>query len=525
MLRSFLSTFVFMYVFALNRVYSQICSSTCPCDCNSSYGTLDCSSLGVSNATVCGPLDNFQRVNFTDNQLTELYVSDYGTDCIRYDFSHNLISAVVIYFQFYRDCDDILLDLSHNAIKGLNRGAIYLGSYDDMKSTLINISFNQIEYLEQGSFDFYVVSDRSSDSFFDSFSDSEIVIDLSFNRLLSIHQSALYVYFNSGDLHLLLKNNNLKNFALSQFEDYIDASNYVFNLQNNSISGFREEDVEYGYRDNVALILDENPWNCDCDQRFVSFNSSRLRSLLSNDMSVQPICETPSVVSGRPLLSLSEDEFCCAPKLDPNVDLDLQVSEGDTLNLHCPFIGGDPSVTYVDWQFLTGTATQGQGKSSFHVQNCFNCSLVIKNIHKDAEGVYQCTVTNGERLTIEQTVMVVDVTTPITELHTTAEPNGSRVSNGASIIPLLPVVIFLSVMMTLVLISLIIVSYKLYKSTKNNLPLTRPDKNENTQKAPRYDVTVRNQAFVGEEEGYVEPDAIKPGGTEENEQDIYEITE
>ncbi|PIK49835.1 hypothetical protein BSL78_13278 [Apostichopus japonicus] len=254
---------------------------------------------------------------------------------------------------------------------------------------------------------------------------------------------------------------------------------------------------------------------------------------------MEPICEVPEFVNGRSLLSLSENELVCEPRLNQNINLNERVNAGDTLQLTCPVIGADPPIANVDWQIPSGSPAQGEETSSIHVRTCLNCSLVINNIQKVLEGAYQCTVSNGQSLTIVQTVMVDEVMTSVTEgcktlictdqCCKTTSLNESRDPILAPKRPLLIVVIFLSVILVIVVVCLVVVCYKLYKTKENDIPLPQKGKNETSQNAPglpRYDVSVENKAFDDDkqEDGYMKPKSSKTNETKETE-DIYELDE
>ncbi|PIK49836.1 putative carboxypeptidase N subunit 2-like [Apostichopus japonicus] len=512
---SVISLLVLVCTVLFNVNFGQtLCGSNCPCSCSNVTRTLDCSSLGLSNFSFCGSPSNFQNVNFTKNEISQLETRLRGCS---YDFSHNQINSVQVnWLSGSSQCGKTHLDLSHNAIIRLSENAIDI--YGRGERLVIDLSFNKIEYLEETSI--FV-------DYFLAFPFAErILIDLSFNRILSVHPTAIVVISYRTEIHLLFNDNNLTNSTVSSLLDNILTENYyLIDLHGNNISGFHEEDIENVLHDNVTLILDENPWNCDCSQRYVSLNTSRLQRFLNNNNSVEPICEIPAFVNGRPLLSLSESDFVCAPKPDQNANLDVHVNAGDTLQLTCPVIGADPPIANVEWKFPSGSPTRGVEMSFIHVRTCFNCSLVISNIQKVLEGSYQCTVSNGRNLTIVQKVTVADDSTPVAAGYTTTSPK----TVGTSKRPLLIVVIFLSVILDIVVVCLVVVCYKLYKTKENEIPLPQKGKNETSQNAPgfpRYDVSVENKAFDDDidEDEYLKPKSSKTKETKETE-DIYELDE
>ncbi|PIK49837.1 hypothetical protein BSL78_13280 [Apostichopus japonicus] len=477
-------------------VGQALCGYNCTSYCNEANDTLDCSGLGLSNFSVCGNLEYFQQVNFVNNNITDLATPLHGGI---YDFSHNQIATVDLCWEPRACISDtyLLINLSHNAIQRLPEGAIALNLTCDAMvkhvRIVLDLSSNDLSYVEHEAMSMNVSDECMT---------QRVTMDLSFNKLVNIHLTAVRIVASSiREIYLLLNNNDLTNFtAVSSFVDNDrngDVGNYVINLHGNNISGFQEEDIENVHHDNVTLILDENPWNCDCSQRYVSLTTSRLRRFLNNNNSVEPICEIPAFVNGRPLSSLSKNEFICGPKLDQNANLTLEVLEGSTLILLCPVTGADPPIVDVDWQIPVGNPAQGEVTSSIHVRTCLNCSLVINNIHEDLEGDYLCTVSNGQNLTIVQTVMVDDeIRSPNTE--------------GTFKRPLLIAIILLSVILVIVVVCLAVVCYKLYKTKENEAPLPRRSIND--------DVT--NNTFANREDCYLAPREFNRSA--DNEDNLYD---
>ncbi|XP_071846678.1 uncharacterized protein [Apostichopus japonicus] len=497
------------------NIAQTTCGADCPCRCNAdpSRPTLiDCSNRQFTTVPECGSLGDFQEVNLTQNDITELVT--LLTGCSN-DLSYNRINTVRVSWQPRPySCNDYLLDLSHNAMRRLSREGIAIQYFPLLIGRIvINLSFNKMKYLERTSI---VISDLPGRCI------KRITLNLSFNKLLSVHPNAFLARASIHEIHLLWNNNKLNNFTVSSFvdDDKLDSEYYVINLRDNNISGFHEEDIENVLHDDVNLILDGNPWNCDCSQRYVSFNTSRLRRFLNNNNSVEAICEAPYFTKGRQMLSLSKDEFICEPKLDQNANLSVNISAGDTLRLLCPAIGADPPVTSVDWQIPSGSLANGPQVSFIYVRTCFNCYLVINNIEKSLEGVYQCTVSNGQNLTIMQRVMVDDVIRAGVYTTTSASYTTSCDSTKAVKRPLLLLLIILLILVVAI-VSLIVVRYKSHKPTDKEIPLPPKSKSETAHNAPgsdRYcDHVAEKESIEDNEHYYLKPDVFKTHRNEEDE--------
>lgn len=494
-------------------IFSRICARDCECDCDNDRSTLNCSSLGISNVTVCGSLYHMKEVDLTYNNLTGLLAVPLS-GCW-FDFSHNIISSVRVRRTSVTRCPAFLLDLSHNALKRLSRRAVHLRPYGTLHAfVVIDLSHNEIEYLEHGSIEVPCTIERCTDV-----PTENITVDLSFNKLFTVHPTAVTISLSvPTDIYLLINNNNIRNFSISSFVNVDNPfRSCLINFRNNNISGLLEGDIENVGSGNLSLILDENPWNCDCGQRYVSSNTSRLRYFLSSlDSSVQPICDRPSLAKMRPLLSLSESEFRCPPMLDPNAVLDIHVSEGDNLTLLCPVMGADPPVTYVDWQFFKGNSIEQGEKASFHVRKCLNCSLEIRNVRKDAEGVYQCTVSNGEIKTIKQLV-VVDIASYICN----KSYNQTSGSNNKLLTRI--TMILLAIFLIIAVIYSIAVTFKLKKQKRYKPPLNvKHGRSETSFQTVRYDVTTANQTFDKESYDYTDPPNARIQSDHGKVQDIYD---
>lgn len=329
--------FFILSFLSLDLVVAQSCVPPCPCFCNNSI-ELNCSGLGLSNVSTCQDLDDYQTLLFNDNMLTDLRLAiPPGNGCV-FNFSGNRITTVQFSAFVTSGCAKYF-DLSHNAIERLAENSIDIQLLEG--DVVFNMSFNQIQYLEVKAISLeHIVSLRIG----------QVTIDLSSNQLLSISSTSLVIP-RAIRFSLLVSNNAIVNLNISDFVTDHERS-YVFNVQANNVSRLLETDIEsVNNTADITLLLNGNPWVCDCTQRYVSFASSSFRTFLSKQpLSSQPICEQPQSVRGQYLLSLSRNQFICPPSRDPGVPLGIEVSVGGTIELTCPFVGADPPVKYVNWR-------------------------------------------------------------------------------------------------------------------------------------------------------------------------------
>ncbi|KAJ8023052.1 hypothetical protein HOLleu_38125 [Holothuria leucospilota] len=138
----------------------------------------------------------------------------------------------------------------------------------------------------------------------------------------------------------------------------------------------------------------------------------------------QPSCQYPENVKGRPLLNLTSVEFVCPPVVDQAATLDFTPSLGDSLELTCPILGGDPPIESIEWTFWT---KEGLPKPSMSVEVCTNCSFFVKNVNYDWEGIYQCTANNGVKVSLNISIRIHEEL-PVT----TIEPEGIDSSDELS---------------------------------------------------------------------------------------------
>lgn len=318
-----------------------------------------------------------------------------------------------------------LTDLSRNNITVIN-----LQDFNELLSRVINLSQNNIKVIiplteaQQAGFSLHTedtlnISHNMLTSFPAEFVNKATfvdVVDLSFNMITSL--SAAIVDGNADLERVILSHNRLS---------YVHPQAFI-NTQH-----LQEVDLRYNYLTTLPanfeltvndLLLDGNPWHCDCHQRWM-FE----KSIITESPS-PPVCGGPSLVAGRSLLSLQPDDLVCTPHYN-NGSLLVQSNLGERVELICP-AEGDPPITEVMWSF------RGQ-HPSYTIASKPEKPLIIESVTEATVGRYRCTVWNkGGNLTLSISLSVwrSDVPTVSPELVSTTDDQYVQVLRNSSKVPL-----------------------------------------------------------------------------------------
>ncbi|XP_072939003.1 uncharacterized protein kek2 [Epargyreus clarus] len=145
-----------------------------------------------------------------------------------------------------------------------------------------------------------------------------------------------------------------------------------------------------------GIDLQNNNWNCDCHLR-------DLHSWLLNfnmPHAVEPICSLPERMKKRTIVSISEIDLACVPKLTPT-SVYLETNTGNNVTLEC-VVKAIPEAK-VKWLFQ-GQIIRNYSTSSsephhvFYVENGVidkKSELFIFNIGNDDNGTYSCIAENS----------------------------------------------------------------------------------------------------------------------------------
>ncbi|PIK58149.1 hypothetical protein BSL78_04949 [Apostichopus japonicus] len=416
---------------------------------------LDCSGHGlrnISGISSCGSLKPFGRLNFSHNKFTQFNLGDFlslNISELVLDISYNQITVVDTFSGEIR-FRKLILNLSNNIIESLNDTTfLHIGLADHYE---IDVSYNNLKKVR--------IVDRARQ-----------------NRVATF----------------LLGNNKITAISI-EILSFI-TKNVSVDLQNNNITKINENQVRDWQYIIYSLNLKGNPWNCDCLQRFIANENSSLRIILGLPDSVGPLCQEPLHVKGRPLLSLSQNEFGCYTVLNPRV--------GERVEIVCPNTSGD-----VNWMIYRGSDLI---KSSLSVRTYQ--PIVIESMGAEWEGRYTCTNSNGAQHEIELSLYpsstsptVDDQTTPLTRQEELGQKGGNP----------LPALVVLSMLVIIISAALVITCIMYYRLPKHRD--TASDNEIRQPSPPKLHVIGR---AVSKPESAVNVKKVGPAGYQENDNEGF----
>lgn len=155
-------------------------------------------------------------------------------------------------------------------------------------------------------------------------------------KILQAHQFPVLPHLRSLDLHNC-QINSIDPLAFANLELL-----ELLNLKTNLLENLAEPVFHY-MRNLKTLMLDGNPWRCDCHLR-----QFRNWYIQSNLHSASLMCNQPSVLQTKTWESIDEIQFGCQPTVDVFSDDIFNVDIGSNVTLSC-LIYGDPLPT-VTWE-------------------------------------------------------------------------------------------------------------------------------------------------------------------------------
>lgn len=144
-----------------------------------------------------------------------------------------------------------------------------------------------------------------------------------------------------------------------------------------------------------GIELQDNPWNCDC--RMLDLHSWLLDFKIPHN--VEPVCNTPSRLSGRHIKSVTGKELACLPDVTPTAFY-LELGEGKNISLVCQ-VHAVPEAKVSWWfqgQMLQNDSTVAPGVHLiYYVEEGGEdkkSELFIFNANEEDNGTFACNAQN-----------------------------------------------------------------------------------------------------------------------------------
>nr|XP_054772950.1 leucine-rich repeat and immunoglobulin-like domain-containing nogo receptor-interacting protein 3 [Lytechinus pictus] len=207
--------------------------------------------------------------------------------------------------------------------------------------------------------------------------------------------------------------------GLSRMEDLYISSNNLTTLPNNVFDPLPNT---------VNLELDNNPWHCDCQLRWIH-NWLSVSYAGSTPDDRQPTCASPDRLNGQEFLDIQETEYACMPYTDLNETMSYTVNEGQNFVMECGVTGDPlPSLHWLTPDHVELLPNTNQIPFSVDAE----CTLTIIRITKEDAGTYSCTGTNAAGVFSIRNVVTVSGTGNMPSILTTVSPVQSTATTNQS---------------------------------------------------------------------------------------------
>ncbi|XP_071828945.1 uncharacterized protein [Apostichopus japonicus] len=333
------------------------CQPQCPTICTCSpdpvlnTGVIDCSNRGLTSIpdNLVYPFGGtIGKIDLSNNMLTTLDIDRLftllrGSQVEALDFSSNLISDVTGTFDALDGKDYVTLNLSSNAFTSFPENVI------------------PVNHLR-----------------------NELVLDFSNNRLTELTR---HIFAGGNDPTLFgfqfLARNNLINRIDDETFQGVEIVDTILDLRSNLLTTLSPTfQSPVGVRE---LRFSGNPWNCDCNLRWII---NPMRFLVNHTSTDPPNCVTPVAIQGRPIFSLTSNEFTCLPfQQGP---LQRNIVNPDSFTLSCP-ASADPPTPEISWTVWLPCPNGGDPLELFFTSD----EITLSDIDTNPRAAFRCTAINN----------------------------------------------------------------------------------------------------------------------------------
>ncbi|XP_071828942.1 uncharacterized protein [Apostichopus japonicus] len=335
-------------------VHCQLpCPTVCSCypDPVLNTGVIDCSNRGLTSIPddLFYPPGGFiDKVDLSNNMLTTLDIDRVftflrGNRVEVLDFSSNLISDVTGTFDAAFGKDYVTLNLSSNA-------------FTSFPNEVIPVTHER----------------------------SQLILDFSNNRLTELTR---HMFAGGNDATLFgfefLARNNLINRIDDETFQGVATVDTILDLRSNLLTSLSPTfQSPAGVQE---LRFSGNPWNCDCNLRWIM---DPMRFLVNQTSTDPPNCVTPVAIQGRPIFSLTSNEFTCLPfQQGP---LQRNIVNQDSFTLSCP-ASADPPTPEISWTVWLPCPNGSDPLELFFTSD----EITLSNIDTNPRAAFRCTAINN----------------------------------------------------------------------------------------------------------------------------------
>lgn len=250
-----------------------------------------------------------------------------------------------------------LLDFSGNELVTFDTSKLGFNFIGVSRIDLIDLSNNRLTSIVTGfaipnvspSYDKLNISGNNFDAFPSKaipleFARVDLVIDISNNQLTSLDSHFIADNANLGipTLTFIARNNLIETVHIMAFAN-ARINELHLDLRDNKLTNISQE-FYFPISTNREFNLSGNPWNCDCNFRWILQSDYKEIS-----QRAPPLCDNPAPLRNKELFDLRPDDFVCFPVPTTEAGEDLVITKGDN-TVSCPATADPESTLGITWQ-------------------------------------------------------------------------------------------------------------------------------------------------------------------------------